>query len=85
MGGSITRLTPLWFLGIEGQDTEKGFDVRKKQERSFGKSGFAWLYSLHEKLLHLLNAWREDSGAYLGTLEGSWQKKANYAVIIDSE
>ena len=38
MGGSITRRTPLWFLGIEGQDTEKGFDVRTKQERSFGKN-----------------------------------------------
>ena len=38
MEGNITRRTPLWFLGIEGQDTEKGFDVRKKQERSFRKN-----------------------------------------------
>ena len=41
MGGSITRRTPLWFLGIEGHDTEKGFDVRKNRKEVLEKTGFA--------------------------------------------
>ena len=50
-------------LASKDRTQKKALMSGKTGKKFWKKLGSHWLYSLHEKLLHLLNAWREDSGA----------------------